>query len=213
MNGAIRSKVKREYASASKDEAGLDVDPEPSVRTDESGAQRSLNSASGLQVRGRIKWFDATRGFGFLISDDVEGDVLVHFSVLREHARRSLPEGAVVTCDVVRQDRGLQAIRVLEIDLAQAVVARSSIGSSEERSNRTALLDGAGPFEPVEVKWFNRVKGYGFVNRVETPEQDIFLHMETVRRAALNDIQPGDRLAARIAEGSKGMTAVDLRAE
>ncbi|UUR09487.1 cold shock domain-containing protein [Sphingomonas glaciei] len=167
----------------------------------------------GQRVTGRIKWFDATRGFGFLVSDAIDGDVLVHFSVLRDHGRRSLPEGAVVTCDVVRQDRGLQAVRVVEIDLAQAVVVRSTATTSEERSNRTALLDGAGPFEPVEVKWFNRVKGYGFVVRVDKPDQDIFLHMETVRRAALNDLQPGDRLEARIAEGRKGLTAVDLRGD
>ena len=202
--------MQREFASASRDEAGLDAAPAPSVRPVDSRPEGSLDSASGLRVLGRIKWFDATRGFGFLVSDHINGDVLVHFSVLREHNRRSLPEGAVVTCDVVRQDRGLQAIRVVEIDLAQAVVARSLGVSSEERSNRTALLDGAGPFEPVEVKWFNRVKGYGFVTRVGSPDEDIFLHMETVRRAALNDLQPGDTLSARIAEGRKGLTAVDL---
>ncbi len=213
MNNAIGGFVQREYASASKDEARLDAAPAPSVRAVDSPAEGSLDSVGGLRVQGRIKWFDATRGFGFLVSDAISGDVLVHFSVLREHNRRSLPEGAVVTCDVVRQDRGLQAIRVVEIDLAQAVVVRSSSDSSEERSNRTALLDGAGPFEPVEVKWFNRVKGYGFVNRVDSPDQDIFLHMETVRRAALSELQPGDLLSARIAEGRKGLTAVDLRAD
>jgi CspA family cold shock protein len=207
----MRSSVQREYASSSRDEFGLDAIPAPSVRAPETSGSADIDSAAGLRVSGRIKWFDATRGFGFLVSDSIDGDVLVHFSVLRDHGRRSLPEGAVVTCDVVRQDRGLQAIRVLEIDLAQAVVAQSHSGTSEDRSNRTALLDGAGPFEPVEVKWFNRVKGYGFVVRVGRPEQDIFLHMETVRRAALSDLQPGDQLAARIAEGSKGLTAVDLR--
>lgn len=197
----MRSFVQREYASGSE---------QPQA----AGPTETVEAAndSGVRVTGRIKWFDATRGFGFLVSDDIEGDVLVHFSLLREHGRRSLPEGAVVTCDVLRQDRGLQAARVLSIDLSQAVVVRPPAPASEDRSDRSALLDGAGPFEPVEVKWFNRVKGYGFVNRLEAPEQDIFLHMETVRRAGLGELQPGDRMTARIAEGRKGLTAVDLRA-
>ncbi|MEO6580260.1 MAG: cold shock domain-containing protein, partial [Sphingomicrobium sp.] len=65
----------------------------------------------GLRISGRIKWFDATRGFGFLVSDQCEGDVLVHFSVLRDHGRRSLPEGALIECIAEQQDRGLQARR------------------------------------------------------------------------------------------------------
>jgi len=66
-------------------------------------------------ITGRVKWFDSTRGFGFLVSDEIDGDVLLHFSVLREHGRRSLPEGAVVECVPTRLERGLQARRVLSI--------------------------------------------------------------------------------------------------
>jgi CspA family cold shock protein len=166
----------------------------------------------GIRVEGRIKWFDATRGFGFLVSDQVDGDILVHFSVLRDHGRRSLPEGAMIECIAERQDRGLQARKILAIDLSTVLPseARPSIPTAD-RADRKALADNAGPYEPVEVKWFNRVKGYGFVNRVEDPDSDIFVHMETVRSAGIGDLQPGDRLEARVAEGRKGLTAVELR--
>jgi CspA family cold shock protein len=166
----------------------------------------------GFRVAGHIKWFDATRGFGFLVSDQCEGDVLVHFSVLREHGRRSLPEGALVECIAERQDRGLQARKIISIDLSQVLpgAARPSMPAAD-RGDRKSLADAAGPFEPVEVKWFNRVKGYGFLNRVEEPESDIFVHMETVRTAGIGDLQPGDRMQARIAEGKKGLTAVELQ--
>lgn len=166
----------------------------------------------GFRVDGRIKWFDATRGFGFLVSDQCDGDVLIHFSVLRDHGRRSLPEGALVECIAEQQERGLQARKILSIDLSE--VLPGAIGPSmpsADRADRKALTDAAGPFEPVEVKWFNRVKGYGFVNRVEDPDSDIFVHMETVRLAGIGDLQPADRLDARIAEGKKGLTAVELR--
>ena len=163
-------------------------------------------------VAGRIKWFDATRGFGFLVSEQCDGDILVHFSVLREHGRRSLPEGAIVEAVVEQQERGLQAKRIIAIDLSQAVVlpARTT-GTPAQRADRKALADAAGPFEPVEVKWFNRVKGYGFVNRPDDPGSDIFVHMESVRLAGIGEMEPGDRLEARIAEGRKGLTAVELR--
>ena len=163
-------------------------------------------------VMGRVKWFDATRGFGFLVSDELEGDILVHFSVLREHGRRSLPEGALIECVPMRQERGLQVKRVISIDLSVALPPppKTSIPPSE-RADRKALSDAAGEFEPVEVKWFNRVKGYGFVNRVGEEAEDVFIHMETVRQAGLAELQPGQTLHARIAPSNKGLTAVELR--
>lgn len=164
-------------------------------------------------ITGRVKWFDSTRGFGFIVSDEVEGDVLLHFSVLREHGRRSVPEGALIECVPMRQERGLQAQRVLSIDLSSAlpVQPRSPISTSE-RADRKALADAAGEFQPVEVKWFNRVKGYGFVNR-GGEEEDVFVHMETVRHAGLGELHPGQRLEARVASSAKGLTAVELRAQ
>ncbi len=163
-------------------------------------------------ITGRVKWFDSTRGFGFVVSDELEGDILLHFSVLREHGRRSVPEGALIECVPMRQERGLQARRVLSIDLSSALPAqpRSPISASE-RADRKALSDAAGDFQPVEVKWFNRVKGYGFVNR-GGGQEDVFVHMETVRQSGLDELQPGQMLEARVAPSAKGLTAVELRA-
>lgn len=162
-------------------------------------------------VRGRVKWFDSTRGFGFLVSDEADGDILLHFSVLREHGRRSVPEGATVECLMARQDRGLQAVKVLAIDLSSALPEQPKASmSAAERADRKALSEAAGEFEPVEVKWFNRVRGYGFVNRIGQQE-DVFLHMETARQAGFGELQSGQKIEARIAAGRKGLTAVEVR--
>ena len=181
------------------------------------GATMESDESSGPAemepITGRVKWFDATRGFGFLVSDEVDGDVLLHFSVLREHGRRSVPEGATIECVPIRLERGLQAKRVLSIDISTALPqqSRSSMPAGE-RADRKALADSAGAFEPVEVKWFNRVRGYGFVKRPdESGGEDVFVHMETVRVSHLPELQPGQHLEARIAPSGKGLTAVELR--
>ena len=168
----------------------------------------------GQHCTGRVKWFDATRGFGFLVSEDCEGDVLIHFSVLKEHGRRSLPDGATIECIAAHQDRGFQARKILSIDLSTALpMPVRPVNAPAERADRKALAEAAGEYEPVEVKWFNRVKGYGFLNRAGEGEEgeDIFVHMETVRQSQIIDLQPGQQLEARIAEGRKGLTAIEIR--
>lgn len=156
---------------------------------------------------GIVKWFDVTRGFGFVVADDPAiGDILVHFSVLQDHGRRSLPEGARVVCETVRRDRGLQASAILSIDLSEAVEpVRGRSGG--DRIDRLKAIADAGPFEPVSVKWFNRLKGYGFLIR-DAKAGDVFVHMETLRRAGIEEVEPDDRMQARIVEGEKGPLAV-----
>ena len=186
------------------------IQPQPEqLQAPKSGTEEA--EAEIAPVSGRVKWFDSTRGFGFLVSDQVDGDILIHFSVLKEHGRRSLPEGALVECIPAQLERGLQAKKIISIDTSEIVVPARRAEPAAERPDRGALSQAAGDFEPVEVKWFNRAKGYGFLNRPGVDGQDIFVHMETVRISGLGELQQGEMVQARIADGRKGLTAVELR--
>lgn len=172
--------------------------------------QTVILAAEETIVRGTLKWFDPVKGYGFMTPQSGQGqDVLVHYSAVRALGRRSLPEGCTVTCVVVERERGRQAKTIIDLDLStaigpdlDAVVARSA-----DRVDPRALLAAAGPPEPVTIKWFNRLKGYGFVVR-PGDTCDIFIHMETLRQAGMVDPQPGQPLLVRVAPGHKGPLAV-----
>lgn len=191
-----------ETIAASVLDAPVDHDWGPSAP---SGQVHELERHSGT-----VKWFDATRGFGFMVADGDSGDVLIHFSVLRDHGRRSLPEGARVECLAVRRERGLQARRLLSFDLSTATGPDLDLLSApRDRVDPMELAERAGAPEPVTVKWFNRLKGYGFLIRT-ADSADVFVHMETFRRAGILEIEPDLPLMARIADGRKGPLAVSV---
>lgn len=159
-------------------------------------------------IGGVIKWFDVTRGFGFAVADDeTVGDILVHFSVLQPHGRRSLPEGARVETLSVQRGRGFQAREIVSIDMTNAVEEPVRAPTSPDRIDPIAMIDAAGPYEAASVKWFNRLKGYGFLIRA-ADGSDIFVHMETLRRAGIESVEPDQPLRVRVVDGRKGPLAV-----
>ena len=190
-----------------------DLQPAYGGRTWDEAVLESESEPGALSLSGILKWFDVTRGFGFLVADDPAiGDILIHFSILQAHGRRSLPEGARVTCLAVKRERGMQASEILSIDLSGAIEVESRGRTGSDRIDPAALAEDAGPFEPVRVKWFNRLKGYGFLVRA-ADSADIFVHMETLRRAGIVEVEPDQPLLARVVEGRKGPLAVVVEEE
>lgn len=157
-------------------------------------------------IRGQVKWFDAAKGFGFVVCNDDEGDILLHANVLRNFGRSSVAEGAAIVIDVQVTERGRQASVIHEIDAPDTDL--SSV-DSDALPSIPAVADDV-PFQPARVKWFDKAKGFGFAN-VFGSNDDIFLHVEILRHYGLSDLQAGEAVSIRIIAGPRGQMAGEVQ--
>jgi CspA family cold shock protein len=161
-------------------------------------------------IEGRVKWFDTTKGYGFVVTEDENGDVLLHANVLRNYGRSSIAEGAVVSMEVQATDRGRQAVEIFDIDAPDIVEPEEDTFGQPRPTDIALEVEPDTPLVPARVKWFDKSKGFGFVNIFGHPE-DVFVHMEVLRIYGLSDLQPGEAVGVKIVEGPRGKMAAEVR--
>ncbi len=158
-------------------------------------------------VAGVVKWFDPIKGFGFVVTDAGGPDILLHVNVLRNFGQSSVADGARIQLVVQQTERGVQAVEVTAIHPPE--------GGGAARLPDVNGLDSATlnavPLEPARVKWFDKAKGFGFANVFGKPE-DVFVHIEILRQSGLSDLQPGEALALRVIDGTRGKMAGEVQA-
>ncbi len=158
------------------------------------------------RVVGHVKWFDPSKGFGFVVAEDGGADILLHANVLRNFGQSSVADNAGIEISVQETARGMQALEVHRIDPPKVDSAPPLEDLNNEELSAADL-----PLEPARVKWFDKAKGFGFAN-VFGSDEDIFVHVEVLRRSGFADLQPGEAIGLRVVEGKRGRMAASVTA-
>jgi CspA family cold shock protein len=161
-----------------------------------------------VEFRGRVKWFNATKGFGFVTTESGGGDAFLHITVLRQAGHEDIAPGVTLGCHATKGPKGLQVMRITSVDLSTA-------GPMPRADTPPAPAPEPGGADAADfvvglVKWYNAERGYGFVCPQDT-DKDVFVHAATLRRGGIESLTPGQTVRVRITTGPKGLQVADIR--
>ena len=156
--------------------------------------------ADGVTVEAAVKWFNATKGYGFVELSDGRGDAFLHLKTLRETGRQTLPSGAKIRVVARAGSRGAEVVRVVEVDTRSAV----------ERSSRRSTFDPSAAFDLTgTVKWYDDARGFGFVASDDFGK-DVFVHSSTLGVVGIRSLVEGQAVSMRVVETPKGREAIEI---
>ena len=156
--------------------------------------------SDGETVEAAVKWFNATKGYGFVALSDGRGDAFLHLKTLRATGRQTLPSGARIRVVARAGARGAEVVRVVEVDA----------GSAVERPSRRSVFDPSAAFDLTgKVKWFDDARGFGFVAGDDFG-RDVFVHSTTLGACGVRDLFEGQAVSMRVVETPKGREAIAI---
>ena len=173
-----------------------------------SGAQR-FEAPSGPPVRAVVKWYNRDKGFGFVQLPDGAGDAFLHVSVVERSGHESVPPGATLEVRAGPGPKGPQISEILSVDSSTAQ-QEPPRRARPERPVYPPADQAAAVEESGTVKWYNAMKGFGFIAS-DRGGKDIFVHASALNRAGIADLAEGQRVAVDVIDGRKGPEAASLR--
>jgi len=154
--------------------------------------------------KGIVKFFNPQKGFGFIVRDDGGEDVFVHISAVEQAGLTDLADGQPLEFTLVDRGGRISATN-LRIEGEPMPVERSA---SADRGPQRQLT---GEKASGTVKFFNSMKGFGFIQR-DDGQPDAFVHISAVERAGIPTLNEGDRLEFEIEVDRRGKyAAVNLQ--
>jgi CspA family cold shock protein len=157
--------------------------------------------------KGVVKFFNPQKGFGFIVRDDGGEDVFVHISAVEQAGLTDLADGQPLEFTLVDRGGRISATN-LRIEGEPMAVERSSAPADRSGGPQRQLT---GEKATGTVKFFNAMKGFGFIQR-DDGQPDAFVHISAVERAGIPTLNEGDRLEFEIEVDRRGKyAAVNLQ--